>query len=178
MTEMVITNARIVLRSEEMTGSLSIKDGIIEDVNRGQSAVPGAINLEGDFLLPGFVELHSDNIEKHFAPRPGVDWPSLSAAVAHDAQMAAAGVTTVFDALRIGDTTARVGEADKRHLRMADAIHQGQRCDSFRAEHKIHVRCEVSYDGVVEGFEEIAEDPDVGLVSLMDHTPGQRQFVD
>ena len=39
------------------------------------------------------------------------------------------------------------------------------------------MRCEVSTEHVLEDFEPFVEDPLVRLVSLMDHTPGQRQFV-
>ena len=64
---------------------------------------PGAVDLEGDLLAPGLIELHTDNLEKHFMPRAGVIWPNpLAAALAHDAQMAAAGVTTVYDAIFVG----------------------------------------------------------------------------
>ena len=63
--------------------------------------------LRGDYVLPGLVELHTDNLERHIEPRPEVDWPHLPALVAHDAELASTGITTVFDALRTGSIHSR-----------------------------------------------------------------------
>src|SRR3546814_1523364 len=63
---------------------------------------PGALDCRGELLLPGLVDLHTDHCERHAVPRPGVHWDPLQAAIAHDAQVAAAGITTVFDSLVVG----------------------------------------------------------------------------
>ena len=52
--------------------------------------------------MPGFVELHTDALEAHYKPRPRVRWSPDAAVQQHDAQVAASGITTVFDALRVG----------------------------------------------------------------------------
>ena len=103
--EQILSNARLVLADQVIHGSLLIRDGLIADISEGASSLPQAQDLGGDLLLPGLVELHTDNLEKHMSPRPGVDWPSASAVLTHDAQIVAAGITTVFDALSIGDIT-------------------------------------------------------------------------
>jgi alpha-D-ribose 1-methylphosphonate 5-triphosphate diphosphatase len=175
MRETVFTNARIVTRDEVVDGTVRTVDGRIAETGEGATTAPGAIDLGGDYLLPGFVELHTDNLEKHFSPRPGVAWPALSAVVAHDAQIAASGITTVFDALAIGDLNP--DSMRLRHLRrMAEAIEDARVRGILRAEHMLHLRCEVSHPDVVNIFETYVEDSGVRLVSLMDHTPGQRQF--
>src|SRR5258705_2891743 len=99
---MLIKNARIVTRNEEFIGVVRIEDGRIRDVERGNTAAPEAEDWNGDYLLPGLIELHTDNLEKHLAPRPGVAWNTDAAFVIHDAQVAAAGITTVVHALAIG----------------------------------------------------------------------------
>ena len=63
---------------------------------------PGAEDCGGDYLAPGLIELHTDNLERHLEPRPGVRWPEAPAILAHDAELAGTGITTVFDALRVG----------------------------------------------------------------------------
>lgn len=176
MSEQIYTNARIVTADAVIEGSLTVRDGVIAEVAPGPSAVRSAVDLEGDYLLPGLVELHTDNLEKHFVPRPGVDWPRHVAAAAHDAQIAAAGITTVFDALALGEIYGR-GDRVKHLHGMAEALRWGRNEGHFRAEHRLHLRCEITAADVVNMFEELADDPTVGLVSLMDHTPGQRQFV-
>ena len=101
MSQTVLTNARIVLPDEVMSGTLVLRDGRIDEID-GAVGVREAEDLEGDYLIPGLVELHTDHLENHYHPRPGVVWPAIPAVMAHDAQVAAAGITTVFDALRAG----------------------------------------------------------------------------
>ena len=176
--ERVFTNARVVTREAVFDGTVHVAGGMIAAVERGRSSLAGAVDLDGDYLLPGLVELHTDNMERHFVPRPGVDWPAPVAATAHDAQIAAAGITTVFDAIVIGDIFDE-GSARMRHLDgMIEAIRWGERSGNFRVEHRLHLRCEISCVPVVDMVAPYASDPLVGLMSLMDHTPGQRQFVD
>jgi len=59
---------------------------------------------------------------------------------------------------------------------MSEAIRESQTRERLRADHFIHLRCEVCAPDVLEAFATFAEEPRVRLVSLMDHTPGQRQF--
>ena len=107
--------------------------------------------MDGEFLIPGLVELHTDHLEGHYAPRPNVRWNPLAAVLAHDAQVATAGITTVFDALRVGmDEDSELTALDMRKL--ADAIEDGVRNDRLRADHFIHLRCEVSAADCLEGF--------------------------
>ncbi len=174
MTELLFKNARMVLPNEVVDGSLGAVDGLIKTIASGPSAAAGH-DCEGDYLFPGLVELHTDHLENHYAPRPQVFWNPVSAVQAHDAQIACSGITTVFDALRIGlEDDAELKAADMQ--RLAQAIETGQSEDRLRADHFIHLRCEVSAPHVLEEFEYYKNDSRVRLLSLMDHTPGQRQF--
>ncbi len=177
MTETILTNAKVVTADACVLGSLVLAHGRIVAVDDKPSRAPGAVDLGGDYLLPGLVELHTDNLEKHFGPRPGVRWPARAAVVAHDAQVAAAGITTVFDAVALGDVKEDSDRLDGLTA-MFGAVHDAQGAGMLRSDHFIHLRCEVSYDGAVELFQATADSPRVRLVSIMDHTPGQRQFVD
>jgi alpha-D-ribose 1-methylphosphonate 5-triphosphate diphosphatase len=121
------------------------------------------------------IELHTDNLEKHFVPRPGVRWPSMAAMLSHDASIIAAGITTVFDAVAVGDTVEKCTRL--RDLQeMVDAIQAAQEKKMLRADHFLHLRCEIGYPQVLDLFESFVHDPLVRFASLMDHTPGQRQF--
>ena len=174
MDETVFRNARLVLADTVIHGDLSVRDGMITAIDAATHTGAGE-DLEGDWLVPGLIELHTDHLESHYAPRPGVRWNPLAAVQAHDAQIAASGITTVFDALRVGmDEDARITAADMRLL--ADAIEHGQSSERLRADHFIHLRCEVSAPDVIEGLRLFEDDPRFRLASLMDHTPGQRQF--
>lgn len=172
-TEKIIRNAQLVLENEIMHGSIVIRDGVIAEMHPGGSAV--GEDAEGDYILPGLIELHTDHLEQHYTPRPGVVWNLTAAIQAHDVQVAASGITTVFDCLRLG-TDEGSGFKKGEMRAMSAAIADAQIDHRLRAEHRIHLRCEVSAPDVLDHFEEFGDDPSVGLVSLMDHAPGQRQF--
>lgn len=170
--DFVLTNARIVLADEVMHGAVKVRDGVIEDIS---SPTATGEDMGGDYLIPGLVELHTDHLENHYAPRPKVRWNPVAAVQAHDAQVAASGITTVFDALRVGmDEDADMKPEDM--VKLANAIEDGVAQGRLRADHKIHLRCEVSAPDCLTGFEKLQGDKQVRLVSLMDHAPGQRQF--
>ncbi len=173
MNETILTNAMIVLADEVVPGSLVMRDGKIAEIAMGITRA--GEDMEGDYIIPGLVELHTDHLEGHYAPRPKVRWNPIASVLAHDAQVATAGITTVFDALRIGmDYDADLTIEDMRKL--ADAIDDSVRQDRLRADHFIHLRCEVSAADCQAAFDQFDGDQRVRLASLMDHAPGQRQF--
>lgn len=173
LQETVLRNARIVLEDEVVTGSVLLRKGLIAAVDSGPAAT--GEDMEGDYLIPGLVELHTDHLEQHYAPRPGVVWDSIAALQAHDTQIAGAGITTVFDCLRLGsDEDGGFRKGEMRAI--ADALQTAGAENRLRASHFIHLRCEVSAGDVLEHFEDFRGDPQVRLASLMDHAPGQRQF--
>jgi alpha-D-ribose 1-methylphosphonate 5-triphosphate diphosphatase len=177
MRDETILTGTLVLPEAVLCGTLVVRDGVIRDVQPGRSSAPGAIALEGDMLIAGIVDLHTDNLERQVQPRTNARWPSRSAMLAHDAQCAAAGITTVLDALCLGDLgfekdrvrTFREGVADLDALAAADLL---------RAEHFLHLRCEVPAPDMLGLFDPVAEHPFVRMVSLMDHTPGVGQYAD
>src|SRR3984957_12830554 len=175
---LLIRNARIVTTERVFLGSAAVEDGRIAEVSEGD-AVRSGVDFEGDYLLPGLVELHTDHLESHYEPRPAVTWHAGSAVLAYDAQIAAAGITTVFDCFRIGsdevDTRRGFGET---YLPLADAVASAAEAGLLRAEHRTHARCEVAAPNVVAVLEAFLASHPAHLISLMDHTPGQRQFRD
>jgi alpha-D-ribose 1-methylphosphonate 5-triphosphate diphosphatase len=174
MGEQVFTNYRLQLPDQELLGTLVIRDGKIVEIQPG--TVETGQDGQGDYLLPGLIELHTDNLEKCMSPRPGINWPLETAAVYHDKDLISAGVTTVCDAIAIGDVEPN--SPRMRHFGpMIDVISRGQQANRFAADHRIHLRCELAYDQVCEVVEQYIDNPLLSLMSLMDHTPGQRQFV-
>ncbi|MBB1489577.1 alpha-D-ribose 1-methylphosphonate 5-triphosphate diphosphatase [Oceanospirillum sediminis] len=175
MNEQILTNAQLVLRDEVVQGTLVVRDGKIAEISQGKSQLAQADDLGGDFLLPGLVELHTDNQEKYFSPRPKVDWPGHLAMSTHDAQLVAAGITTSFDSVALGDVAGDSIRVEKLDA-MIKAIVDSEKNGINRADHLLHLRCEVSYPGLMAFFERYIDVDLVKLVSLMDHAPGQRQF--
>jgi alpha-D-ribose 1-methylphosphonate 5-triphosphate diphosphatase len=177
---LVIANARLVLDGEIVRGGLRASGGRIVAVETGSAVPAGAVDCEGDFLLPGLVELHTDNLERHLLPRPGVEWPLSPAVVAHDAELAGCGITTVFDALRVGSMrrSQRAGFGRRYARGVADHLTALHRDRALRIRHRLHLRAEICSETLEEELAEFRPEDRIGIVSLMDHTPGQRQFTD
>lgn len=175
----ILTNARLILEDEVVTGTIAFDESGIRSVDQGKSSLPEAIDVQGDYVAPGLVEMHTDNMEKHFMPRPKVFWPNgLAAALVHDAQMAAAGVTTVYDAICAGTPFSAKDYRKDIFADVMDALRLGTAENVFRIDHRIHMRCELTSPDLLRDIEPYQDDALVQLVSLMDHTPGQRQWRD
>jgi alpha-D-ribose 1-methylphosphonate 5-triphosphate diphosphatase len=174
--EHVLTGGRIVAPEGLIEGTVHIRDGRIAAIDGGRSRLESAVDLDGDYLLPGMIDIHTDNLERHLEPRPGVAWPNMAALITHDRQIAAAGITTVLDSLCIGNADHRGAGRGETVVGSLQAMEQAQADGLLKVDHRLHLRCEVSTAGVVEAFLHFVDDPLVRLVSLMDHTPGQRQW--
>ncbi|MGH1416165.1 MAG: alpha-D-ribose 1-methylphosphonate 5-triphosphate diphosphatase [Pelagimonas sp.] len=178
MTDVILANANVVLENEVVRASVEIRDGHITDIAQGTNVPAGAIDLGGDTLIPGLIELHTDNLERHIQPRPKVDWPHAAAILAHDGELASVGVTTVFDAMRVGSIPEGKGSYKKYARNLASELWALREAGALRINHYLHLRAEVCSQTLVEEMAEFGPQDRVGIVSLMDHTPGQRQFRD
>ncbi|MEA2769119.1 MAG: alpha-D-ribose 1-methylphosphonate 5-triphosphate diphosphatase [Acetobacteraceae bacterium] len=173
--ETILTNLILVLPDETVFGTIVLHGQVIADIQAGQSQAARAIDCGGDTIIPGVVDLHTDNLERQVQPRSLARWPSRSAMVAHDAQCAAAGVTTVLDALCLGDLgfdkerikTFQDGVVDLDALTDAGLL---------KSDHFLHLRCEVPAADMLELFDPVADHPLVRMISLMDHSPGVGQY--
>ncbi|MEO6839775.1 MAG: alpha-D-ribose 1-methylphosphonate 5-triphosphate diphosphatase [Bradyrhizobium sp.] len=176
-SETVIGNARIVLADRVIEhGWVAFADGRVAEIGEG-SAPAGSEDAGGDLVMPGLIELHTDHLEAHYVPRPKVFWNPLAAVVSYDGQLATSGITTVLDSLRVWREDG-AEEVDGRAGVLAEAITAARDANLLRADHFLHLRCEIPMPSVVEEAKELIGRPDVRLMSLMDHTPGQRQFRD
>ncbi len=177
--DLILANATLVMPDETVTGSIVVRNGQIQDIDLGAAVPTGAEDCQGDFLSPGLIELHTDNLERHIHPRPKVDWPHQAAIVAHDAELASVGITTVFDAIRVGSIVSDDSRAYGKYARaIATEIMSMRDSGGLRISHHLHLRAEVCSETLIEELLEFDRSDRVGIVSLMDHTPGQRQFTD
>jgi alpha-D-ribose 1-methylphosphonate 5-triphosphate diphosphatase len=176
-TETILTNAKLVLPDTVLHGTLVLRDGLIADIQPGRSHAAGALDLEGDHLIPGIVDVHTDNLERQVLPRANARWPSRSAMIAHDAQCVAAGVTTILDALCLGD----LGFDTERGQTFLDGVRDlDELADkgALKGEHFLHLRCELPARDMPGALDPVADHPRVVMVSLMDHSPGVGQYRD
>ena len=174
----ILANARLILPDRVVTGRLHLEGDRIAGIAPGEGVPAGAEDCGGDWVAPGLVELHTDNLERHIEPRPKVDWPHAAALVAHDAELAGCGITTVFDAMRVGSNPG----GKRRYLpyarRLASELLELRGAGALRISHFLHLRAEICSETLPEEMDAFGPADRVGIVSLMDHTPGQRQFRD
>lgn len=176
--DLCLANAQLVLADRVVLGSITIEQGVISDISEGDTVPGGAVDCGGDLVLPGLVELHTDNVERHIEPRPEVDWPHLPALLAHDAELASTGITTVFDAMRVGSIHSGKGRYIDYARKLADELLAARAEGMFKISHFLHLRAEICSETLLEELAAFGPEDRVGIVSLMDHTPGQRQFRD
>jgi alpha-D-ribose 1-methylphosphonate 5-triphosphate diphosphatase len=176
LNEQILTNGRIVFADRVIHGSVRIADGRITDIHDERRSAQG-VDLDGDLLIPGLIDLHTDNLERHYQPRGGVFWDPVNAVIAHDAQVIGAGITTVFDSLTLGVE----GGSDQRAAMLAplcEALTLAEATAMVKADHRLHLRCEVNHPHIVPSTEAYLDHPLLGMMSLMDHAPGDRQTPD
>lgn len=172
-----IFSEQVVTPEGVFRAEVTLREGSILAIEPASSASPAAEDWGRDWLIPGLVDIHTDNLERHYQPRPGALWDAYGAALAHDGQCASAGITTVLDSLSLHgmkdglDRKASLGP-------MISAMDRAGDDDALRAEHLLHLRCEVTNPELLDLLEPHADHPRLRLLSVMDHTPGQRQTTD
>ncbi|NBB46652.1 alpha-D-ribose 1-methylphosphonate 5-triphosphate diphosphatase [Rhizobium sp. CRIBSB] len=174
---LILSNARVVTPSHVLHGSVMIQNGEIVEIHEGPSRHQNALDFAGDYLLPGLVDIHTDHFEKHLYPRAHVRWDFMRAALAHDAQIIGGGVTTVFDSLCVGATTDNPERAEILKP-MIEALEQAQSTGMLRAEHLVHLRCELTDPVTPQLTAENIDREIVRIISVMEHLPGIRQSRD
>lgn len=179
-----ITNASIVAEDEILTGMDLIVhgDSIADIVPEGRLPLPpeSIVDARGAFLMPGFVDIHADYIEKMAAPRPSslMDF-SLSLREA-ERELATHGITTMFHSLSFFDHVVfdanpiRDPENTKRFIDIIEGSHAAKHL----IRHRFHARFEIDNLRRVEEISGYIRSGKVHLISFMDHTPGQGQYRD
>ena len=157
-SETVIGNARIVLADRVIErGWVAFADGRIAEIGEGK-APAGSEDAAGDLIMPGLIELHTDHLEAHYVPRPKVFWDPIAAVISYDGQLATSGITTVLDSLRVWREDG-AEEVDGRAGVLAEAITAAREADLLRADHFLHLRCEIPMPSVVEEAKELIGRP-------------------
>ncbi|MDD2934468.1 MAG: alpha-D-ribose 1-methylphosphonate 5-triphosphate diphosphatase [Methylotenera sp.] len=176
MTKIYITHAEVVLENEVLNdASVLIENGIISAINPQQVSGAEEVNLRGQTLIPGMIDLHCDALEKEVEPRPNVHFPLDFACAQADKRNAAAGVTTVFHSLSFANHELGVRN-NAFAAEIARAVHAWQ--PHALVDNRVHCRYEVTDPTAPEVLLDLMQKGDMHLFSVMDHSPGQGQFKD
>ena len=173
----LIHNATLVLPERIVEhGWLLIENERILDFGEVATCpVPDArsIDAQAQMLMAGIIDLHCDSIERLVMPRPNIYFPLAIALEEADWRLAGSGITTEFHAVSLDDGEFGVRSYTfVRDLSNAIADDQSERL----IRHKIHARLELTSQRGSEAIVEMIANREVGLVSLMDHSPGQGQY--
>lgn len=175
MTDLVINHCNAVLPDRILEdASVRVEHGIIVEITQGRSLGEG-IDAEGAWLLPGFVDMHSDAIEKAVEPRPGARFPVEVALRELDRSLAGWGITTMFHSLSFANMEMGLRSNDTA-ARLIDEI--SSVTPLLRVDTRIHARFEVTDLEAVPHLERLIREKKVDLLSFMDHSPGQGQYRD
>ncbi|MBX5157401.1 MULTISPECIES: alpha-D-ribose 1-methylphosphonate 5-triphosphate diphosphatase [unclassified Rhizobium] len=172
---MWLSNFTLVLPNEVVSeGSVRVEDGVIAEI-RPEPVAGAAIDGGGRLLMPGFVDLHGDMIEREIAPRPNATMPIDFGIHELDKKLAAAGVTTAFAAVSFA-TESVYGHV--RSLETTSAVIEGinRLRDNLLIDHRVHARYEITNVGAAPALERLLNADQIDMVSLTDHTPGQGQY--
>ena len=190
MQDTIIENATAVLKDRVVPhASVLIRGQLIEEISKQpgfSDKYPGArkIDADGAFLLPGFIDIHSDNIETVIQPRPQSMIDFELAMREQEKQLVNQGITTMYHSLTIMDLGKGGGENAvqrnqlrspenlKRLVGLIRTFHEGD----HMIRHRFHCRYEITN---TEGYQMLLgfiRNHDMQLLSFMDHTPGQGQY--
>jgi alpha-D-ribose 1-methylphosphonate 5-triphosphate diphosphatase len=170
---MIITNAKIVTPEAILEGSVVVEDGKIAEIVGGGTRFNSndIIDARSKYLLPGFVDIHGDDLEMGINPRPLVRFPIDFALINLDRETAGCGITTKLHAIAYFEDELKERYSD-RSKEIISTINKLK--SRLRVNHYVHARCEISSD--LSNVLDVIDDSSVKLVSIMDHTPGQGQF--
>jgi alpha-D-ribose 1-methylphosphonate 5-triphosphate diphosphatase len=173
-----IVNANIV-STDEVIGSacLAVEDGYITSINSSSTAKGTVIDANGAYLMPGMIDIHSDQVEHSVEPRPGsiIDIPY--AVQEQEKQLVNHGITTMYQSLSMWRGAGRAARSDEVRGQLINEIVRPEK--STRLIHQmLHIRFDITNLEAVDRLIDMLDHGTISLLSFMDHTPGQGQYRD
>jgi alpha-D-ribose 1-methylphosphonate 5-triphosphate diphosphatase len=174
MHRQILSNAIVVLPRQTVEGSVIVEDDRIAEIRPGRN-YPEGLDLAGQYLIPGIIDIHTDYLEKEIHPRPTADFPLAMAFHTMDLRAVTCGLTTVLGAARIsGDPDGPSKGWRGDGLRLAKAYQELRH--TALARHLIHIRWNPSLEAPEGILEQLLALDSVGNLVYNDSTPGERQF--
>lgn len=170
----ILRSKKVLIDKKFQAADIVIQGSVITAVQDYKS-IDIAIDLGERRIVPGFVDLHSDSIEKEIEPRPGARFPLKMAIVELDKKLAMAGITTIYHAVSFNDAQLSKGRGTQDAKELIEKIHEINN-EQLRVENLIHIRFEITSDGSVETIKKLIKEKKAAMFSIMDHSPGQGQF--
>jgi alpha-D-ribose 1-methylphosphonate 5-triphosphate diphosphatase len=175
MNRQILSHAKLILPSDTIEGSVVIEDGKIAEVLPGQHYEEGT-NLNGLYLAPGVIDIHTDYLEKELNPRPDTHFPLELAFHMMDVRAISCGITTVLGAVRVSEENdGPLGPWRGNGLLLAAAYEKLR--ETSLARHYLHVRWDPNFEPCDASIERLLELRHlIGNLVYNDSTPGERQY--
>jgi len=175
-------------------GRILTPDGILDDhvlllekdhisaLVRSDVFVPGTqdecIDVEGAWIMPGFIDIHADYIEHMAAPRPTSLMDFSLALREAERELVGHGITTMFHSLslyRHTDFGSNPIRSSENTSKLMELVHKSHKRPHL-IRHRFHARFEIDNMERVDELETYLREKKIHLISFMDHSPGQGQF--
>jgi alpha-D-ribose 1-methylphosphonate 5-triphosphate diphosphatase len=173
-SSVAVVGGRLVTPDAVIDGSVRIEGDQIAEVGDSDTDADTVIDADGRLVLPGLIDVHGDDIERHLHPRSGARMGTSMALASADRANVAAGITTKFHAISF-ELDEEANRSPGLAATLTDAITAE---NDLLVDHRLHARCEVTQDRCVEAVLKVVDNGDADLVSVMSHIPGKGQFRD
>lgn len=170
----IIRSKNVLLEGKFQPADITIQGKYITAINSYKS-IDVAIDLGERRVVPGFVDLHSDAIEKEIEPRPGARFPAKMAVIELDKKLSMAGITTMYHAIGFNDEELQKGRGTEQSKELIEALYEANK-SALEVDNFIHARFEITSHSSIETIKVLIKSKKVNMLSIMDHSPGQGQF--
>ncbi|QOG12349.1 alpha-D-ribose 1-methylphosphonate 5-triphosphate diphosphatase [Arcobacter sp. FWKO B] len=170
----IIRSTNVLINKEFQGADIVIKGEKIISI-KPYRTIDVAIDLGDRRVVPGFVDLHGDAIEKEIEPRPGARFPTSMAVVELDKKLSMAGVTTMYHAIGFNDEELSKGRGTGQSKELIEEIYEANK-KHLGVDNLVHARFEITSETSLATIKQLIIDKKVDMLSIMDHSPGQGQF--
>ncbi len=174
-----IRNGKIVTPTEVAEGkSLLIEKGRIVDICEFHGKADKVINAHGRYVMPGFIDVHADKVEKIINPRPTAVFDFELGLKEVEKELLQQGITTMYHSfsmykdLAFGQCILRKRENVEKMANLIADFHDRDHL----IHHRCHLRLEIDNLEVYDTAKIMMEKGLIHEISFMDHTPGQGQY--
>ena len=138
-------------------------------------------DARGGYIMPGFIDIHSDYIEGILQPRPTCLMEFETGLREAEKQLLGHGVTTIYHSLSLmngSGVNEKHSFRNKENLEKLVALIKDFHEGYHLIRHRFHARYEIDNLHIYDYLAELLNCGAVHELSFMDHTPGQGQYRD
>lgn len=182
----VITNGRLILPDTILDNHI-----LLVEEDRIKGIEPASkldtyemrhqvIDVKRNYVSPGFIDTHSDYIEKIVSPRPSTLMDFKLALKEAERLLMTHGITMMFHSLSFYNDdlfSKSLIRHPKNAAIMMDIINDIHH-EKHLIRHRIHARYEIDNLNMVAMVLDYIRSGKIHYLSIMDHTPGQGQYHD